>query len=79
VRDLAVQQALVFYHKNSNDPNELVITAVGKDAVSGYLMLPAAESEALGATANSDPFSPSRSTGSEVGTRTDAGAAGVAK
>jgi hypothetical protein len=56
VRELGVQQPLVFYHKGSDQPNELVITRVAKDAVIGYLLLPAEQEVTLGATARRDPF-----------------------
>lgn len=39
VRELGIQQPLVFYHKHSEAPNELVITRVTKDAVIGYFLL----------------------------------------
>ncbi len=56
LRELGVQQPLVFYHKGSDQPNELVITRVAKDAVIGYLLLPAEQEVTVGATARRDPF-----------------------
>jgi len=66
VRELGVQQPLVFYHKGSDQPNELVITRVAKDAVIGYLLLPAEQGVSLGAEAapaRRDPFTTGSTTG----------------
>ena len=40
IRDLGIQQAMVFYRKDGGGPNELVITSVQDGSVSGYLLLP---------------------------------------
>ena len=56
VRELGLQQPLVFYHKGSDQPNELVITRVAEDAVIGYLVLPADQEVSVGASAPRDPF-----------------------
>ena len=42
VRDLGIQQALVFYRRDGSGPSELVITSVQDGGVSGYLLLPRA-------------------------------------
>ncbi|MFQ5694379.1 MAG: hypothetical protein ACE5HB_00150 [Terriglobia bacterium] len=42
VRELGLQQPLVFYHKDGGGPNELVITRVTKRGAIGYLLAPAA-------------------------------------
>jgi hypothetical protein len=65
VRELGVQQPLVFYHKGSDQPNELVIPRVAKDAVIGYLLLPTDREVALGASTapgRRDPFAAGRAT-----------------
>jgi hypothetical protein len=59
VRELGLQQPLVFYHRDSDQPNELVITRVAKDAVIGYLLLPADQEVTVGAA----PAPPRRSLG----------------
>jgi hypothetical protein len=51
VRDLGLQQPLIFYHKDGDDPSQLVITRVTKNAVIGYLLLPAGSQATLGASA----------------------------
>ncbi len=42
VRDLGIQQALVFYRRDGSGPSALVITSVQDGGVSGYLLLPRA-------------------------------------
>ena len=42
IRELGIQQALVFYRRDGSGPSELVITSVGDGSVAGYLLLPRA-------------------------------------
>lgn len=66
VRDLGLQQPLIFYHKDSDDPSQLVITRVTKDAVIGYLLLPAGSQATFGASAEGKKPAASGSTASEA-------------
>lgn len=43
IKDLGLQQAMVFYRKDGRGPNELVITQVSGGSVAGYLLLPGGE------------------------------------
>lgn len=64
VRDLGLQQPLVFYQGRNEQPNELVITRVTDEAVIGYLLLPASSEVNFGASAQRAPASqPSSETG----------------
>jgi len=42
IRELGIQQALVFYRRDGSGPSELVITSVQDGGVSGYLLVPRA-------------------------------------
>jgi hypothetical protein len=71
VRDLGLLQPLIFYHEDSEQPNELVITRVTKRAVIGYVLLPGGGEATFGASADADrrdPFAPGDGTLSESGT-----------
>jgi hypothetical protein len=65
VRDLGVQQSLVFYHKESNEPNELVLTRVTDSAVIGYLLLPAHQDVSISATPQRNPIAAGSTTGAK--------------
>jgi hypothetical protein len=70
VRDLGLLQPLIFYHEDSEQPNELVITRVTKSSVIGYVLLPAGGEVTFGASADAaprDPFAPSAVNVSESG------------
>jgi hypothetical protein len=70
VRDLGLLQPLIFYHEDSEQPNELVITRVTRNSVIGYVLLPAGGEVTFGASADAvprDPFAPSAVTVGESG------------
>ena len=60
IRELGIQQALVFYRRDGSGPSELVITSVQDGGVSGYLLLPRA---VAGEVSRSAPASGSQPAG----------------
>jgi flagellar basal body-associated protein FliL len=48
LRDESVHQSVRFYHKESREPYELVVTDVTKHSVIGYLLVPARQQPAVG-------------------------------
>lgn len=63
VKDLGLQQALVFYRKDGRGPNELVITQVGDGSATGYLLLATGERQEVGGAPAAAPASGQPATG----------------
>ena len=54
LRDESVDQPVRFYQKEGGEPYELVVTDVTKHSVSGYLLVPARQQAAVGASPDID-------------------------